>query len=221
VNYFGHAAVAAYLAPAVTGGVVLGAMLPDFATMCGARPAAITDGAISRGVALHHATDAAFHGLASFTGLVRELGARLTTAGVGRGPTRGVAHIGVELLLDASLLDDADARAAYHAGLAHDPAGIAWPDGDAPRFAQLHDRLRGYGLPDDLRRPEAIAHRILRVLAHRPRLAPTGDEPAAIRKVVIGFAARVEVAAATVMHGLAAAMADQAAPGARWARPAG
>ena len=199
VNYVGHAAVATYLDARVPGGVVLGAMLPDFMTMCGARATSIDDAAIARGVELHHATDAAFHALASFTGLVRDLGDRLTAAGVSRGPMRGVSHIGVELLLDA-----------------HDPAGIAWPAGDDARFAHLRARLRQHGLPDELREPEAIAHRILRVIAHRPRLAATGDEPAAIRKVIGGYAARVAVAAPTVMHGLALAMADRAAPGARW-----
>lgn len=218
VNYVGHAAVATYLDARVPGGVVLGAMLPDFMTMCGARATSIDDAAIARGVELHHATDAAFHGLASFTGLVRDLGDRLTAAGVSRGPMRGVSHIGVELLLDATLLEDAPVRAAYHAGLAHDPAGIAWPAGDDARFAHLRARLRQHGLPDELREPAAIAHRILRVIAHRPRLAATGDEPAAIRKVIGGYAARVAVAAPTVMHGLAAAMADRAAPGARWYR---
>src|SRR4051812_40545259 len=104
MNYFGHATVATRLHAAPPPGVALGAMLPDFFSMCGARPTRIDDATIAAGVELHHATDAAFHQLAPFSGLVRELSERLTAAGVSRGPMRGVAHVAVELFLDGTLV---------------------------------------------------------------------------------------------------------------------
>src|ERR1044071_1149644 len=92
-------------------------MLPDFATMCGGRIDAADEVAVAGGIALHHATDAAFHQLPVVTGLMRELDAELQRAGCARGPRRAVSHIGVELLLDGVLIDEPGSRAASLAGL--------------------------------------------------------------------------------------------------------
>jgi len=205
VNYFGHAVVASWSRP--DPGCALGAMLPDFQTMCGARVASVADLAIGAGIELHHATDAAFHRLAPFGALVRELEERLAKAGVSRGPMRAVGHVGIELLLDGVLLDDAGARALYTAALAHPIDPIRWrDDGDGDRFARLHDRLRGYGVPDDLAEPESVAFRVLRMIAHRPLLAPRAAEASAIRAELAAIAPRVRVAAPTVMNALRAGM---------------
>jgi hypothetical protein len=205
VNFFGHAAVASWFAEAP--GSVLGAMLPDFATMSGARLAESTDAAIAHGVDLHHKTDAAFHHLAPVLALMRELDDRLEAGGCARGPRRAVAHIGVELLLDGVLVDDVGYREAYLGGLAHDPAGVRWRhDGDDRRFAVLLERLRGHGVPDDLRKPESIAMRLSRMLAHRPLLAPSPTDLAAIRTALVAYKPRVEVAAEAVLRGLRAAL---------------
>ena len=182
-------------------------MLPDFQAMCGARAGAIDDVAIAAGVALHHATDAAFHGLAPFTGLVRELEERLARAGVSRGPMRAAGHVGVELLLDGALLDDATARAAYLAALDHPVAAIRWrDDGDPERFAILHARLRQHGVPEDLARPESVAYRVLRMTAHRPLLRASAGEADLIRRELAAIAPRVRVAAPTIIHALRAAL---------------
>jgi hypothetical protein len=205
LNYFGHALVSSWTSP--SGGRALGAMLPDFQSMCGARAAIIDDAAISEGVALHHATDKAFHGLAPFTGLVRELEERLAGAGVSRGPMRAVGHAGVELLLDGALLADAAARAAYLAAFAHPFASITWRDpGDAGRFAYLHGRLLDHGIPEDLTRPESVAMRLLRMTAHRPLLRASAAEADLIRRELAAIAARVRVAAPTILGALRAAM---------------
>src|SRR5690606_22101883 len=111
--YFGHAAVASW-APApgpdpgaqASGGRVLGAMLPDFATMSRARLAEASDVEVAGGIALHHETDRVFHHLPAVLALMRELDERLERAGCARGPRRAVAHIGVELLLDGVLVDE-------------------------------------------------------------------------------------------------------------------
>lgn len=211
VNFFGHAAVASWASQRP--GVVLGAMLPDFATMCGGRIEAVDDDEVDRGVALHHTTDAVFHQLPVVTALMRELDARLDERGCARGPRRAVAHIGVELLLDGELTGEPAYRAAYLAGLAHD-AALRWRGSDeAPRFAILIERLRERGVPDDLRRPAAITARLHRILAHRPLLAPSGDDLRAIGDALAGFQPRVEVAAGTIVRAMRAALADRPLPG--------
>ncbi len=187
----------------MSSGVVLGAMLPDFATMCRGGIAATADVDVTRGIALHHATDSAFHQLPVVVGLMRELDARLAHGGCARGPRRAVAHIGVELLLDGILVDDATYRAAYLTGLGHDETTTRWrgPD-EVDRFNLLVQRLRGYGVPDDLKRADAIAQRLARILAHRPLLAPSTADLVAIRVALADHQARVEVATDTVMRAL-------------------
>jgi len=174
VNFFGHAAVASWSSPA--SGVALGAMLPDFATMAGIRLAGTADADVTAGIALHHATDAAFHTLPLVVELMRELDTLLERAGCARGPRRAVSHIGIELLLDGVLVDDPTYRDAYTRGLHHDDPTLAFradPDDSPTRFVRLLARLRSYGVPDDLKSPLAITHRLSRMLAHRPLLAPS------------------------------------------------
>jgi acyl carrier protein phosphodiesterase len=204
VNFFGHAAVASWVSPQP--GVALGAMIPDFSTMSGARVEQTSDELVAAGIELHHKTDAAFHTLPVVTGLMRELDDRLDARKCARGPRRAVAHIGVELLLDGVLVDEPSYRAAYLAGIAHD-APIEWrePDDDR-RFAALIARLRGYGLPDDLKRTESIAMRLQRMLSHRPLLAPSASDMDAIRSALVEYQSRVIAATDAVMRALRAAL---------------
>jgi acyl carrier protein phosphodiesterase len=208
VNYFGHAAVASW--SLAEPGALLGAMLPDFATMCGGRIASAGEPEVARGIALHHTTDAAFHQLPVVTGLMRELDEQLSSGGCARGPRRAVAHIGVELLLDGVLVDEPAYRAAYLGGLGHDPE-LAWQAPDAaPRFTALQGRLRAHGVPDDLRRPDAICARVQRILAPRPRLVPSPDDLRAIQRALVALEPRVAAAAAEVLRALRAALAPGA-----------
>ena len=212
MNFFGHAAVASWDVAssehaAAAGGRALGAMLPDFATMSRARLAEASDASVAAGIALHHSTDAAFHRLPPVLALMRELDERLDRAGCARGPRRAVAHIGVELLLDGVLLDELAYRDNYLAGLAHDPAGVHWrEDGDDARFAVLLARLRSHGVPDDLRRTDAITTRLHRMLAHRPLLAPSATDLVSIKSSLAAHQQRVEVATDTVLRALRAAL---------------
>lgn len=208
MNFFGHAAIATWSAPAsgAAPAIVLGAMLPDFATMCGGRIASADEAEVTEGIALHHATDAVFHTLPVVTGLMRELDDRLVHGGCARGPRRAVAHIGVELLLDGVLLDEPAYRAAYLGGIAHDPA-LSWREPEtAPRFAILLERLRAHGVPEDLRLAEAITTRVHRILAHRPLLAPSPDDLRAIRQALVAFQPRITVATDTIMRGMRAGL---------------
>jgi hypothetical protein len=223
VNFFGHAAVASWQAT-TTAGLALGAMLPDFAGMCGARIAAVTAVDVAGGVVLHHATDAVFHGAPPVRGLFAEAERRLAARGCRRGPMRAAAHVGVELLLDGVLVGEARHRDAYAAAIAIAPVPVTWrDDGDDVRFELLHARLRGHGVPHDLRRPAAVGERVVRALAGRRLLAPSPDERGAIAAVLAELAAVVEAATdavlAAVRDGLAAragaATSDQTSASAR------
>jgi len=208
VNFFGHAAVASWSSAVPVPGLVLGAMLPDFASMTRGRVDGADDPTVAAGIDLHHRTDAVFHQLPVVTGLMRELDDHLGRRLCARGPRRAVAHIGVELLLDGVLLDDPNYRAAYLAGLGHD-AAVRWREPEtADRFATLLARLRARGIPDDLQRPDAIATRLARILADRPLLAASPDDLRAIHAALVAFKPRLEVAADTVMRAMRGAFAS-------------
>ncbi len=212
MNFFGHAAVASW-SPVAAPGYVLGSMLPDFMSMCGARIAdASRDPAAEAGIALHHATDSRFHQHPLVLGLMRELDQHLERAGCARGPRRGTAHIGTELLLDGTLVGVRAYRDAYTSALAHDATlTFREPDG-AGRYAHLIERLRTYGVPDDLRDPAAITDRLQRVLSRRPLLAPTSADLRAIATSLVLHQPRVEAASASVMHALRSLHAPAPAP---------
>jgi acyl carrier protein phosphodiesterase len=215
VNFFGHAAVAAWMIdgdPRLDA-VVLGAMLPDFATMVRGRFGELCDEAVARGVALHHATDSVFHQLPAVVAQMRELDARLARGSCARGPRRAVAHVGLELLLDGVLVADPASREAYVRGVACAAANeLAWRDADErARFLQLVSRLCAYGPPDDLREPRNIVPRLARMLAHRPLLAPSADDLRAIERALVDHAPRVAIAADTITRALRATLAGRAA----------
>jgi hypothetical protein len=199
VNYFGHAAVAGwYSTPATRGATALGAMLPDFAVMAGIQLDDM-EGDVAAGVALHHRTDAVFHRMPVVGALMRDLFDRLIAAGVSRGPSRAVSHVGVELLLDGVLVDDEAHRATYLDALAVEKIPVS--------LGVLVARLRGHGVPFDLQRPDAVAHRIVRITADRPLLAASGDEPVRIRRVLTDYRDRVVVASDAIVRGLRAGLA--------------
>lgn len=101
VNFFGHAVVATEVDPRPA--VVLGAMLPDLEAMVGSTASRLTNEELTRGVTLHHVTDGAFHDGASFLHHQERARSELSETPVRRGPRRAVAHVGVELILDAAL----------------------------------------------------------------------------------------------------------------------
>lgn len=211
MNFFGHAVVASWTADA-DGHHVLGAMLPDFAGMVGGRvDDAVLAGApgLAAGVALHHATDRVFHVLPVVAGLMRELGEALLAAGCGRGPARAAAHLGIELLLDGELARDAHAHAAYLValGVADVPAAVLGPD-HAGALATLRARLAAHGVPTDLADPAVAAHRVVRAIAGRPRLAASPRDAALIGAALTHIQPRVMAATATVMRGVRAGLAS-------------
>ncbi len=206
MNYFGHAAVASWREG--KGGLPLGAMLPDFTTMCSARVTGTSDDEVAMGIDLHHATDKVFHQAPVVTGLMRELDARLERAGCARGPRRAASHIGTELLLDGVLVEEGMYRDAFVLGLEYE-APLLWRDpGDEERYLAFITRMRDYGVPHDLKRPEAIATRLARTLAKRPLLAPSPSDMTVIAMALIEHKPRVEVAADSVLRVVRAGLAQ-------------
>jgi hypothetical protein len=179
MNFFSHAAVARSFSEDPE--FVLGAMLPDFASMLGARLPEVTHETLARGVRFHHVTDHVFHDLEAFRMLSRDAHAELRERGLGRGASRAAAHVGIEILLDMTLGQSAPARAAYlsglEAGLRHDlAASLAWPARECERLRDLLETLRSRGVVRDTS-PAIVVERIKRTLARRPRLALGDDDP--------------------------------------------
>jgi hypothetical protein len=179
MNFFGHAWVAER--HEATHGTlraefVLGAMLPDFASMLRARPPNTTLPAIEAGLRFHHATDEAFHGSPSFLEFSGNASSFLKSRGLSRGSARAVAHVGVELLLDTALVNERANEAyllALHCGLTdHVARHIHWQsDAGKARFEHLCHSLSGRGAVLADTSAALIAERLRTILASRPRLA--------------------------------------------------
>src|SRR5689334_21638411 len=173
MNFFGHAAMAGHFSREPS--FVLGAMLPDFCGMLGLRVPDPSRSALGDGVRFHHLTDHAFHELASFRALTGEATRLLDERGVRRGTARAVAHVGIELFIDAKLAENEPARALYLAALATgrtpDPwRELAFSQDERERLGGLAGSLHERGVAP---RPatEAVVARLERALAARPRLA--------------------------------------------------
>jgi len=181
VNFFGHAFVAAWFSNVPE--FVLGAMLPDFATMVGARLPVVSSASVQAGVELHHRTDEIFHSSVCFKRLEREAYASLRASGVRHGPSRGVAHVGIELLLDAELArqNEAACRAYVEALEAARLRGgaelLRWGSQTvALRFEALRCLLLRHRFRFREREAELTAARLERILQGRPRLALDSSE---------------------------------------------
>lgn len=202
MNFFGHAVAACWNSddPAF----VLGAMLPDFASMCGGKLATIGDDTVADGVAFHHRCDAVFHRAPAFRELMRWLEQRLRARRVRRGGARGAAHVGVELLLDGALLDDAAAAHAYPRALDHGRRGdaeLSWRQPEhAERWRGLIDRLADHGMPHGYADAQIVAERVTRILARRPLLALTDTESGIVGEVLVEARERVHDRAAELCN---------------------
>lgn len=172
MNFFGHAVAASWQRSDPR--FVLGAMLPDFATMCGTRLLEVADPTVAAGIDHHHQIDRVFHALPVVRELMRTTSAALRQAGIGRGPAAGAGHVGVELLLDGVLIESAEHRSIYRAGIDGAASDIddslTWEPGGAGRWQELRERLCSLGPPTGYADPEEVAHRLERILAPRPRL---------------------------------------------------
>jgi hypothetical protein len=177
MNFFGHATLAARFSDRPE--FVLGAMLPDFSNMLGLGQPRAQNRVLAAGIHFHHITDRAFHDLAIFRRFCREATVVLGARGVARGTARAVAHVGIELLLDAALAESVAARSAYIAGLRAGQRpellqGLLWPSADQARLTYLMSRLEGafedHGGVAQVP-ASVIVDRLSRTLGRRPRLA--------------------------------------------------
>ena len=175
MNFFGHTVLA--VRRRADPAFVLGSMLPDFATMIRARPPDTEHADIESGMQFHWRTDEVFHRAPAFLALTHQAVAWLSARGVRSGSAMAVAHVGVEVLLDAALAGDECAQRAYRAaleGAAPEELGrhVGWPSDDQrDRFDSLRRRLLARGAIAGDITPETIAERLRVALADRPRLA--------------------------------------------------
>ena len=94
-----------------------------------------------------------------------------------RGTARAVAHVGVELLLDAAFARENAANEAYLSAVAcalteRVRSYIHWQRNDASeRFQHLCHSLRHRGRYQENPASELVAERLRNILADRPRLA--------------------------------------------------
>jgi hypothetical protein len=206
MNYFGHTVLAVR-----RGGdraFVLGAMLPDFATMIRAPPPRTTHADIDAGMRFHRRTDEVFHRSPAFRQLTERAVVWLSARGVRSGSALAVAHVGIELLLDASLSGDEPAQRAYLAalaGAAHEDLGrhLTWDsDDERARFDHLRVRLLDRGTIDGAISPETVAERLRQTLADRPRLALDAAAVLAARDWVLAARPGVSACAAPLVHEL-------------------
>lgn len=183
MNFFGHAWLAAGRGADAGGcdsAFVFGAMLPDLAPMAGGRIAEVDSPDLEAGIAFHIACDAVFHSAPAFRSLLVESSHTLEDAGVRRGPARGAAHVGIELLLDGWIAKQRGVPAAYHDALAAAPAYAArvhFTGTGAYALKALCARVAASDLPLAYADPPFTAARVERALSRRRRLALTADEP--------------------------------------------
>lgn len=169
MNYLGHVAVAL-----ATGRrdrrFLLGAALPDLASMVGVRfDRSLLPPAIADGVACHLAADEAFHAHPRFRGGSAALREDLRGIGLATGPTRAVSHAGWELLLDGTLVRG-PVEEAYRSAL---DAGEDVVVALGPEHRGRWERLLAGRPPPPLRYddPGWVADRLFAMLSRRPRLA--------------------------------------------------
>ena len=174
MNFFGHAMIATW--QSTEPAFVLGAMLPDFATMIGARVPRVDHDGVASGVRFHHDTDRVFHDAPTFRALQAEARRSLRERGLRRSSALAVGHIGVEILLDSVLAADPRGRAAYVDAL-HQGRGAAlgrhvvWAHAaNADQYEQLVTVLHDRGVPAGAGDAGMVAWRIARALSSRPRL---------------------------------------------------
>jgi hypothetical protein len=208
VNFFGHTvlAVRRSTAPAF----VLGAMLPDFATMIRARSPRTAHTDIDSGMQFHWRTDEAFHRSAAFLALTHHAVGWLSARGVRSGSALAVAHVGVEILLDAALAGDDCAQQAYRAaleGAAHDALGrfVDWASHEErARFDALRARLLARGAVAGDITPDTVAERLRYALADRPRLALDDASVPTVRDWARAARPEIDARAPSLVHDLTA-----------------
>jgi hypothetical protein len=180
VNFLAHA----WILPDTTPELVLGSALPDLVRMFDRRaPRLATDAArtlesagareLARGVLAHHAADVSFHGSAAFREGCASLRPVARAVGEAGGRVRGffLAHVLLELLLDAALLErEPGLVARLDAALAPSVVGRALAPLERAGVAGVGfdafvTRWRAARVVADYATDRGLAHRLVQVLA--------------------------------------------------------
>ncbi|MFQ5699014.1 MAG: hypothetical protein ACE5IL_12105 [Myxococcota bacterium] len=214
MNFVAHAALA--LEQREDPALALGAMLPDLASLCGARLAGVSNPRVAEGVRWHVASDAAFHDAPLFRSLVRSASRAGVARGLRRGIARAAAHVTIEIWLDASLLARPGLAGFVDRALAvaQEPAvrrAITWRrPGDAPRWRALHDRLSSRGFTRKAPTSARVADGVVRTLARRPRLSAQPGELRALHAGAEQLRGPVERSAPALLRPPRRALAQRA-----------
>lgn len=207
MNVLGHAFVAERVRPG-DDAHTFGAVLPDLASMAGVRIDRADAGgpALAAGVRCHHAADAAFHSQHAFVAGAAALRRDLLAAGLRTGPARAVAHVGYELLLDATLAggdaDDAYRRAFTALATAESTLAVLRPAAhERWRSAVARFATPRRGHDGD---PRAIAASLVAILRHRPRLALAAEDAPLVAAVLERHAGDVRRSAPAVLAAVTA-----------------
>jgi hypothetical protein len=208
VNFVGHIVVADRMAGGASTAHLLGAAAPDLARMAQVPVAADAADDFRAGVAAHHRTDAAFHGLAWFREQNRTLVGELTARGVRRGPARGAAHVVIELLLDGALLahdEHAEVFApAWTALSTADPDAVAMVEHHhGPRWVEFLHQLTSRLEPSAYADAAYAADRTAGTLSRRPLLAMDDVEWDVLRAVAAEAQPSIAAAADDVLAAVA------------------
>lgn len=204
MNFLGHTHVA--LASGDDPVYVLGAVLPDLASMAGVRiDRARSGGPLHEGIRCHIDTDAAFHAHPRFRQGSAAIRADLVPFDLPMGASRAIGHIGWELLLDGTLVGSRTESAFHYALVDGDRALTAIVAGDQARWRGFLDRWKG--LTDPRLRydePVWVAERLHLMLRSRPRLAFPEAAVPAVATVLERHAAAVAGVAAEVLDAMVA-----------------
>jgi hypothetical protein len=180
-------------------------MVPDFFSMAGIPCIAHAYGDLGAGMAFHHRSDEVFHRHATFTGWQRSAFEWLIAAGVERGPARAVAHMGIELLLDAELCKLAPHRITYLRALTASEVASQLQNctqEHAHAVEAVRGRLVQFGAEFHEFGDAEIATRFARILAHRPRLALAACEIPVITDWVSAFRGPVQAGSSALLETL-------------------
>lgn len=184
-------------------GFLLGAALPDLASMVGVRvDRSLLPGAIADGVACHLAADEAFHAHPRFRDGSAALRADLRGIGLATGPTRALSHAGWELLLDGTLVGG-PAEDAYRSAL---DTGEDVTAALAPEHRRGWEQLLARRPPPPLRYddPAWVTDRLFAMLSRRPRLRFDEAVKPSLAAVLRARQEDVAGCSATVLHDVAA-----------------
>jgi hypothetical protein len=189
---------------------VLGAVLPDLASMAGVRlDRGQSEGRLHEGIRGHIQADAAFHAYPVFRHGSAAIRTDLTGLGLQPGAMRAIGHIGWELLLDGTLVGSPTESAFQHALVEGEQAGSAVVPTDQARWLAFLDRWKGF--PDPRLRydePMWVAERLELMLAHRPRLAFPEEHVPAVAAVLERHAIPVAAVAEDVLDAMATAVSS-------------